>query len=176
MQKRWAGNSVGHQILRIEPLTEDRVEEVRELERSCGLRSFDSSWYVSELRRESSVFLIAVGPGDAGGSDGVLGVITGWVVAGDWDVDNLAVSIAHRRRGIGLALMKAAAGMAALFGAQRAVLEVRSGNVGAQTLYQRLGFRVAGRRRDYYRDPVEDALLLLCDGEAWARLIAGRRD
>ncbi|MBX3278795.1 MAG: ribosomal protein S18-alanine N-acetyltransferase [Acidobacteria bacterium] len=170
------GNNASSEIVRIESLTEDRIEEVRELERSCGLRSFDASWYESELRRESSVFIIAIELGDESGGEPVVGAITGWVVAGDWEVDNLAVSKAHRRKGIGLALMKAAAGRAALLGVQRAVLEVRYGNVAAQTLYHRLGFREAGRRRNYYSDPVEDALLLMCEGEEWGRLLAGLGD
>jgi ribosomal-protein-alanine N-acetyltransferase len=41
-----------------------------------------------------------------------------------------------------------------------AILEVRAGNVAAQSLYRRFGFEVVGRRRQYYRDPVEDALLM----------------
>jgi ribosomal-protein-alanine N-acetyltransferase len=49
-------------------------------------------------------------------------------------------------------------------GARRATLEVRGSNVGARRLYERLGFYVSGTRRNYYTNPVEDALIL------WAEL------
>ncbi len=45
-------------------------------------------------------------------------------------------------------------------GGERATLEVRRSNHAARALYERLGFRVRGVRRDYYADPVEDALIL----------------
>jgi [ribosomal protein S18]-alanine N-acetyltransferase len=51
-------------------------------------------------------------------------------------------------------------------GARRATLEVRAGNDAARRLYERLGFYVAGRRRNYYSAPVEDALILWRDETA----------
>ncbi len=57
-------------------------------------------------------------------------------------------------------LLGAALGAAAGRGATGAVLEVRASNLAAQALYARFGFRVAGRRKNYYRDPPEDALVM----------------
>ena len=51
-------------------------------------------------------------------------------------------------------------------GARRATLEVRASNVGARRLYERLGFYMAGTRRNYYTSPVEDALILWRDDGA----------
>ena len=51
-------------------------------------------------------------------------------------------------------------------GARRATLEVRAGNTGARRLYERLGFYTAGTRRNYYTNPVEDALILWRDDPA----------
>jgi len=48
-------------------------------------------------------------------------------------------------------------------GARRATLEVRASNAQARRLYERLGFYVAGTRRNYYTNPVEDALILWRD-------------
>ena len=42
----------------------------------------------------------------------------------------------------------------------RSTLEVRASNEGARRLYERLGFRVAGTRRNYYTNPIEDAVIL----------------
>jgi ribosomal-protein-alanine N-acetyltransferase len=52
---------------------------------------------------------------------------------------------------------------ARVLGARRATLEVRASNDDARRLYERLGFHVAGRRRNYYTNPIEDALILWRD-------------
>jgi ribosomal protein S18 acetylase RimI-like enzyme len=62
--------------------------------------------------------------------------------------------------GVGRALMETAIEQSSNFGARRCVLEVRAGNASAQALYARLGFRAIGRRRDYYTNPMEDALVM----------------
>jgi ribosomal-protein-alanine N-acetyltransferase len=74
------------------------------------------------------------------------------------------VAPAARRRGLGGWLLRFALARAGRGGARRALLEVRAGNREALSLYGRLGFRPCGRRRDYYRDPVEDAVVLALDG------------
>jgi ribosomal-protein-alanine acetyltransferase len=81
-------------------------------------------------------------------------------MAGEAEILNLAVGADWRRRGIGSGLMQAALQEARERGAHRAFLEVRESNTGAQAFYARLGFSQDGRRRNYYRDPPEDALLL----------------
>lgn len=85
-------------------------------------------------------------------------------VAGD-EVEVLDVTVheAWRRRGLARALLRLALRRAARAGATRALLEVRRGNAGAIALYRALGFEECGRRRGYYREPVEDAVLLARD-------------
>jgi ribosomal-protein-alanine N-acetyltransferase len=56
--------------------------------------------------------------------------------------------------------MQTAVASAVRQGARAAILEVRAGNFAAQSLYRRYGFEVVGRRRQYYREPPEDALLM----------------
>lgn len=82
--------------------------------------------------------------------------------AGDeTEVLNLGVAPSWRNRGLGRELMKAAIRDANHAGATKVFLEVRESNLGAQAFYKALGFTEAGRRRGYYRDPAEDALVLL---------------
>jgi ribosomal-protein-alanine N-acetyltransferase len=76
-------------------------------------------------------------------------------VAGESEILNLAVSPEHRRRGIGRALLLAACEQAATF-----FLEVRRNNHGGIEFYRQCGFREAGRRKDYYRNPPEDAIVM----------------
>jgi ribosomal-protein-alanine N-acetyltransferase len=80
--------------------------------------------------------------------------------AGEAEILNLAVGPAWRRKGIGRGLMEKAMEEFAACGVGRAFLEVRESNTGAQAFYSKLGFAEAGRRREYYREPKEDALLL----------------
>lgn len=154
-------------MIEIGPMKESEIELVREMERRSGLRSFDHEWFERELGSEEATFLVARRPQD----DLISGAITGWVAADEWQIDNLVVAEEFRERGVGAALVKAGARRAAPKGARCAVLEVRAGNVAARRLYERLGFIEAGLRRDYYREPTEDGVVMICAGEEWSRLV-----
>jgi len=110
--------------------------------------------------------LVAVGE-----DDGIDGFVLFAVAADECEILDVAVASARRRRGAGRRLVQAALATAARAGARRCFLEVRASNTAAQALYAAGGFRVDGRRRDYYRDGRggrEDALLMsrALDGDA----------
>jgi ribosomal-protein-alanine acetyltransferase len=89
-----------------------------------------------------------------------VGAIAARVVAGEAELLNLAVAAKSRRNGIGRALVREVLEYTVASRARRVFLEVRSSNRGAQAFYLRLGFSQDGRRRNYYQNPSEDALLL----------------
>jgi ribosomal-protein-alanine N-acetyltransferase len=91
----------------------------------------------------------------------VAGILVGRVAADEFEVLNLAVAKAQRRRGVATQLVKVALESARIAGARQAYLDVRASNKGGIALYEQLGFRVCGRRSNYYRDPIEDAILLV---------------
>ena len=93
----------------------------------------------------------------------VTGILIGRAAADEFEILNLAVAKAHRRRGIATQLLAAARESARMAGAEKTYLEVRASNEGAMALYTRMGFRVSGRRPNYYRHPAEDAVLLVLD-------------
>ncbi len=76
------------------------------------------------------------------------------------DLGNIAVDPAHQRQGIGRALLYEARRRLLAAGAKRLFLEVRESNHSALQLYYSLGFGLQARRKEYYREPVEDALIL----------------
>jgi ribosomal-protein-alanine N-acetyltransferase len=76
------------------------------------------------------------------------------------ELESVAVADAARRMGVGSALCRAVREWCEQQGAGAIELEVRSASVGAVALYERLGFVRFGRRARYYRNPVDDALLL----------------
>ena len=91
------------------------------------------------------------------------GALTGRILAPEMEIERVAVHPARRRRGYGDALLRAALDAGRRAGVLRVFLEVRAGNLPALALYRKNGFRLLSRRRDYYRDPREDALVLVCD-------------
>jgi [ribosomal protein S18]-alanine N-acetyltransferase len=88
-----------------------------------------------------------------------------WLVFDEIHINNVAVLPEYRGHGIGTSLMQHVLAEALRLGAKRATLEVRASNAAALRLYERLGFYVAARRRNYYSNPVEDALILWRDAE-----------
>jgi ribosomal-protein-alanine N-acetyltransferase len=93
----------------------------------------------------------------------VAGFCAFWFVFDEIHINNVAVLPQCRGRGIGTALMRHVLAEARRLGARRATLEVRASNVQAIRLYERLGFYVEATRRNYYSNPVEDALILWRD-------------
>jgi [ribosomal protein S18]-alanine N-acetyltransferase len=82
------------------------------------------------------------------------------VVADEMELLSLAVTPDWRRQGLGRWLTRMAFASGAQDGARTAFLEVRAGNAPARQLYASLGLQETGRRVRYYKDPVEDALVL----------------
>ncbi len=90
--------------------------------------------------------------------------VVGFLVArqtapGEREILNLAVEPSQRRRGVARALLQAELGDEKT----QWFLEVRASNTGAIELYQNSGFRVAGRREAYYRDPPEPGIVMKFD-------------
>ncbi len=87
------------------------------------------------------------------------GFICAKAVAGEWEVENVVVSAEFLRRGIADELLHELIQRAQNEAASAILLEVRESNLPARGLYEKHGFRDVGRRRAYYRDPAEDAIL-----------------
>lgn len=90
----------------------------------------------------------------------VAGFCAFWLVFDEIHINNVACRPEYRGHGLGTRLMQHVLAEAARLGATSATLEVRASNVPARRFYERLGFTIEGLRRNYYTDPVEDALIL----------------
>lgn len=77
----------------------------------------------------------------------------------EWELENIVVAPSVRRMGIGKRLMDALHAQAQRTNSDGVFLEVRESNTGARRLYEMLGFEETGRRKSYYSNPVEDAVL-----------------
>lgn len=90
----------------------------------------------------------------------VLGIGCFWSILDEAHITLLAVHPQYQRQGFGQALLYSVLKTACDRGLERATLEVRASNSAAISLYQKFGFKTAGRRRRYYKDNDEDALIL----------------
>ena len=130
--------------------------------------SFADPWTVDSLETalalERMRVLVAESVTDGGsGGDaaaGLLGYVVALVVGPEAEIADLAVAPEARRLGIGRALLERVLAEVGAAGAQTVFLEVRESNQAARMLYESKGFESIGRRRGYYRHPVEDALVL----------------
>ena len=95
-------------------------------------------------------------------SDGkVIAYIIGRLIAPEGEIYRIATREDFRRRGIAYRLLDFAAKTERGKGLEVLFLEVRAGNIPARNLYRSYGFREMGERKKYYKDPVEDAVIMV---------------
>jgi ribosomal-protein-alanine N-acetyltransferase len=145
-------------------MTEHDLLEVVEIEELSGISVWGWDAYHKELQSpEDVIMLVASGAGAESTPQqkrAIAGFIISRLIAGELHINNVAVRPEFRRQGIAAQLLAAVLSEGRGHSARLAFLEVRAGNVAAQGLYQSCGFQVAGRRKRYYNQPVEDALLM----------------
>lgn len=90
----------------------------------------------------------------------VVGFIVGRQVEDEWEIENIAVTGTARRRGLGSRLVGELLDLARSRGGKSVFLEVRESNRAARSLYEKWAFIEVGRRKMYYQNPAEDALVL----------------
>ena len=112
----------------------------------------------SELDSENWVYVI---------DELVTGYIFGWIIQGEFHLNNIAVHPEYLRRSIGKNLIQHIIGRVILRNVKVILLEVSAGNIPARQCYQSLGFNQMGIRKDYYSkgdDAILNILELNTDG------------
>jgi ribosomal-protein-alanine N-acetyltransferase len=141
--------------VRIVPMTLEDIDEVLVIEG----QSFRTPWsrgafrYELTQNRVARCLVLRVGPALAG-------YLCLWEISRELHITNLAVAPAFRRRGLARTLVGSVLEEARARGLEQVFLEVRPTNVEALGLYESLGFSVIGRRKGYYFDTGEDALVM----------------
>ena len=148
--------------LLIRRMDSESVTQVAALEQICFARSWSLAAFESELRNPLAVYFVALAGGEVVGYAGMHNIL------GEGHITNIAVSAAKRRSGIARALLGALIDFARLHGLTLLTLEVRASNAAAIALYEGAGFAAVGRRKAYYDNPREDAIIMTRDfsGEA----------
>ena len=117
--------------------------------------SRESFW--REASNEHTCYVLVC---DETAAEPVIGYAGCWILAGEAQITNVEILPAYRGRGIGTQLMAAVIEAAKERGATAMTLEVRPSNAPALALYHHYGFREAGRRKGYYSDNGEDAIIM----------------
>lgn len=141
---------------RIVPMSPACLDAVAELEKVCFPEDpWSRRIFAEALANENTTSLLALAE-----DGGVLGYLLFTAVLDEGGVDNIAVAPAARRQGIASALMEAFHRYGRDHGLTNLFLEVRPSNTGAAALYRKMGYVEAGRRKNYYLNPKEDAIIM----------------
>lgn len=117
-------------------------------------QSFSEPWPVDMIDRLRERFSVALA------GDRLVGYVAVSTVLDEGSLDTIAVEPAFRRQGVADALVAHALAQGREQNLAFLTLEVREGNTPARKLYEKHGFQVVGRRKNYYDKPKEDALLM----------------
>ena len=143
--------------LQLRPMKTADIDKIVTLENECQLSSWGATSYQAELLNPSAVLLTAIV------HDEVVGFFSGRMMADEFEIYTIAVAPKFRRQGLGAKILIAALEIAKMKGAKHAYLEVRAANEPAKKMYERHGFTLTGKRKEYYSAPLEDALLYSCE-------------
>jgi ribosomal-protein-alanine N-acetyltransferase len=138
----------------IEKMNSSHVSQIAQLEKICFSDPWSENSIASELGNKLAFWLVATE------GEKVAGYIGSQTVMDETDMMNVAVHPDFRRQGIAEALVNGLVEHLKVMGSHCLTLEVRASNAPAIALYEKLGFSEIGRRRNYYRNPREDALIL----------------
>ena len=141
-------------MIEIREMKAQDVPQIAELERICFSDPWSAQSIATELDNSLSCWLVA--------ADGekVVGYVGSQTVLDGSDMMNIAVAPDFRRKGLAEALVNALIDCLRQRKSRCLILEVRVSNTPAITLYGKIGFVEIGRRKNYYRNPKEDALIL----------------
>ena len=132
----------------------EHVTQVAFLEKLCFRDPWSQNSVASELDNPLALWLVAEEDG------AVLAYVGSQTVIDETDMMNIAVHPDHRRRGLAVQLITELISQLKSKNSRMLTLEVRVSNLPAISLYEQLGFTQIGLRRNYYRNPREDALIL----------------
>lgn len=131
------------------------ASSMAELDRICFTQPWSIQAFKEELNDSSAAFYLV-----AEVSGTIIGYVGQWEIVGEGHITNVAVHPGYRNLGIGTKMLGELISLSSKKGIGCHTLEVRKSNEEAISLYKKLGFKIAGIRKEYYADNLEDALIL----------------
>jgi len=152
------------------------LEQVHALDEASFPTPWPAKSFRFELEENKAAHLWVAEETTEEGQKGIIGVIVVWLLVDEAHIATIAVDSAHRRQGIASQLIFIVLSHLVEKGAIEATLEVRENNFAAQALYGGFGFKPVGRRRAYYKDSGEDAIIMALRNLDTEHLMAVARD
>ena len=147
-------NQMDNNNIIIRAMTHSDVEDVYRIEEDTFSDAWSLESFIYSVSAEYDYSVVAEYDGE------ILGYAIMMISFDTADIANIAVDIAHRRKGIAEKLMKRLLEHGNSTGVSQYMLEVRQNNTVAINLYEKFGFEIIGKRKNYYSNPVEDALVM----------------
>lgn len=139
----------------VRPMTKDDIDEVMEIENLCFSVPWSREAFLMEITKNKCARYVV-----AEVDSRVVGYGGFWIVIDEGHITNIAVHPDYRSIGVGTEIVKKLIDIAKKNAITAMTLEVRESNTVAQHLYTRFGFRPLGRRKGYYQDNNEDAIIM----------------
>ncbi len=139
---------------KIRQMVPDDVAEVLKIQTLCNLSDWGKDGFEKELSNQWARLYVAFNDGK------IQGFISARLITPGVEVLNIAVLPELRKQGIGKKLLQTVFEQAVWDEASESWLEVRESNLTAQNFYSRQGYKIVGRRKNYYSNPSEDGLLM----------------
>lgn len=141
-------------VFRFDSLTADVIPDVLAIENRVNTAPWSEKAFLNELQNPQSIFRLARLDGAVIGYAGI------WRVVDEAHVTTIAIAPEQQRQGYGARLLREVLSVAKDEGLACSTLEVRASNEAAIRLYERFGYQIAARRKGYYPDNREDAVVM----------------
>lgn len=151
------------QKLEIKPATAEDIEEILVLDCLCFMGIWTRDAYLREIESPNSSLLL-LWLTEARSQPNLIGMGCLWSIVEEAHITLLGVIPQYQRRGLGMLLLHSLLKDALQRNLERATLEVKVTNEPALNLYEKFGFEVAGKRKNYYTKTGEDAFILWLNG------------
>lgn len=138
----------------VREMTWDDLDQVMVIENENFSVPWTETGFFTYLMRSDALFLVAEEDDTIFGYCGII------MAADEGDITNVSVQKEHQGQGIGAMLVKELEQRVKALGIEKIFLEVRQSNAPALALYEKQGFEHMGVRKNYYSDPVEDAITM----------------
>lgn len=141
--------------IRIRKIRKEDIDEVHLIEQEQFLHPWKKDFFYRELSHNIAWFHAA----ENVETKEIAGYILFWIIEETLELHDIAVKGTYKKKGIGGLMMSFMLETARAKGVEELFLEVRKSNMDAVGFYERYGFKQISVRKDYYRNPVEDALI-----------------
>lgn len=142
-------------MISVRYMTEGDIDGVLRVERESFSTPWTEKLFYDEVKNLRTVYFVATTE-----KDEIIGYGGMWNVVGEGQITNIAVGKDHRGMGVGSRLLESLIDWAKEKEIKIIGLEVREGNINALGLYKKYGFLEVGKRKDYYKNPTENAILM----------------